>query len=522
MKKLFLFLAIATFFVACKDDDDKGVIPTPSSGELYYYVVGNTAQVTFPPADKSRYALKDVTIPAKVNIDGTEYNVVVSRSAFYNNDVLENLTLSEGLTSVDEFAFNGCSKLKAIHIPASLTTIDKSAFCRCDGVEAITVVSGNSVYEDASANAIINKSTHELFVGCSKTIIPTSVTSLGETAFAGQTALEYLLIPANVTKINNKAFDLCSGLAKKGIRFTATTPATFVERGGIVAGTPIYVPVGAKEAYKGIFKEDADTICERPFVLFASTEEVEGGKVVIRYSNNGTDPDTLVAHADDGYVFEKWSDELGTVDSIILPLTKDLLAVAPKFKRNDRHFITIKYDTTMGQVTIVDPLPDSLRQIKYDTVRGSSIITITDTVLLGQEVELTAVPNKDSVKFVGWSNKPVLRDTVVQKVKVVDNTTIVTANFGLLNKKVVLTFSVSPDPDYGEIIVSPAGEEDKTTGVVTWKEGTKLTLTVKEAKGCHFQHWADDAIDATGVNPREYVVPATDATLTAIMYKDPE
>ena len=56
----------------------------------------------------------------------------------------------------------------------------------CSGLDSITVESGNIVYDSRdNCNAIIETATNTLLRGCKNTIIPHSVTSIGDNAFRG-------------------------------------------------------------------------------------------------------------------------------------------------------------------------------------------------------------------------------------------------------------------------------------------------------------------------------------------------
>ena len=52
-------------------------------------------------------------------------------NAFYNFTALENVTLSEGITSIGESAFYGCISLTSITIPEAVTSIGDYAFYNC-------------------------------------------------------------------------------------------------------------------------------------------------------------------------------------------------------------------------------------------------------------------------------------------------------------------------------------------------------------------------------------------------------
>ena len=66
------------------------------------------------------------------------------------------------------------------------------------------------VYDSRNdCNAIIKTSDNTLVVGCKNTIIPSSVTSLGDWAFFGCSGLTSITIPESVTLIGDAAFRHC-------------------------------------------------------------------------------------------------------------------------------------------------------------------------------------------------------------------------------------------------------------------------------------------------------------------------
>jgi hypothetical protein len=81
------------------------------------------------------------------------------------------------VTSIEEFAFRGCSGLASITIPESVTSIDYAVFSGCSSLTSIT--------------------------------IPNSVTSIGYSAFEGCTGLTSITIPNSVTSIEGGAFEGC-------------------------------------------------------------------------------------------------------------------------------------------------------------------------------------------------------------------------------------------------------------------------------------------------------------------------
>ena len=121
--------------------------------------------------------------------------------------------IPDSVTSIGDYAFDGCTSLSSIVIPDSVTSIGNSAFSGCTSLTTIRVEEGNTVYDSRNnCNAIIETSTNRLIFGCASTIIPDSVTSIGECAFSYCTSLTSIVIPDSVTSIEEYAFYECSSL----------------------------------------------------------------------------------------------------------------------------------------------------------------------------------------------------------------------------------------------------------------------------------------------------------------------
>ena len=117
------------------------------------------------------------------------------------------------MTSIRYSAFYGCTDIKIITIPDSVESIGSSAFKDCTGLVNVTI--GNGVKSiDYSA-----------FYGCTELTsitIPDSVTSIGGFAFYGCTGLTSATIGNGVETILTGTFQNCPGLTtikiKKGVK----------------------------------------------------------------------------------------------------------------------------------------------------------------------------------------------------------------------------------------------------------------------------------------------------------------
>ena len=131
--------------------------------------------------------------------------------AFSNNDKLSIITLPENLITIGISAFNN-SSITSITIPATVTSIGSNPFSFCSNLVSIKVAEGNPVYDSRNnCNAIIETSSNTLVQGCKNTIIPNTITSIGDHAFYGSPIVS-INIPNSVVEIGPSAFQRCSQL----------------------------------------------------------------------------------------------------------------------------------------------------------------------------------------------------------------------------------------------------------------------------------------------------------------------
>ena len=118
--------------------------------------------------------------------------------AFMSCSMLNDITITDGVTSIGEYTFSNCSGLTSITISDSVTSIGESAFSNCSSLTSVTI--GDSVTAIGS----------HAFYNCTSLtgiIIPDSVTTIGSSAFRGCSSLESMTIPfvgakAGVTSSN--------------------------------------------------------------------------------------------------------------------------------------------------------------------------------------------------------------------------------------------------------------------------------------------------------------------------------
>ena len=221
MKQKFLLtlLLLISFIANAYDFEVNGI---------YYNVSGDEAIVIY---DNSYVDCSgSLIIPETVTYDNVTYSVTaIGERAFINCYRITGVTIPNSVCYIGDMAFAGCDGLTSVTIPSSVIYIGNQAFSLGDGPSSIIVENGNPVYDSReNCNAIIETQSNRLIAGCRKTIIPNSVTAIGDYAFCDCDGLANIYIPNSVTSIGDKAFYTCDGLR------SITIPNSIISSGSCV------------------------------------------------------------------------------------------------------------------------------------------------------------------------------------------------------------------------------------------------------------------------------------------------
>ncbi len=162
-------------------------------------------------------------------VDGDDFvlNLFTEGGIYYANSyalevvdkTLTEYTLKEGVTSIGDETFYGCTALTSLVLPETVASIGEQAFYNCSSLTSINIPSGITVIEDYT------------FYGCTSLTsisLPEGLTNIKEYAFYGCSNLEELYLPASLEIIDYHAFWKMYSLEKLELRKSFTiTPDIF-------------------------------------------------------------------------------------------------------------------------------------------------------------------------------------------------------------------------------------------------------------------------------------------------------
>ena len=203
-RTIFFIIFILSTIASSWAHDFSAVAPT---GQTLYYTISGTEVTVSPESTNYPYWSSSPT-----------GNLDIPSSVIHNNQTYS-------VTSIDNYAFCGCSGLTSITIPNSVTSIGNYAFRDCSGIT-------NVIFNATNCNSM-GSVEFPVFYNCTNVTsltIGNSVQSIPNFAFMGCTGLTNTIIPKSVTSIGSYAFDW-TGLTSITIPDSVTFIGSYAFRG---------------------------------------------------------------------------------------------------------------------------------------------------------------------------------------------------------------------------------------------------------------------------------------------------
>lgn len=217
-------------------DYDYGV--TVSDKNMFAYSENDDGTVTITGGN---IVTPNLEIPAE--LEGKKVSAI-GMNAFTGNNVITDLVIPEGVTTLYWYCFNTCENLETVTLPDSLEFIDSWAFERCSKLKTINVpanvtrINGGAFAQNSSMTSITCDPANKNYVSVNGVLftkdmkelvaypggiqggytVPATVNHIGDAAFYGALGLDSVTILGNLDFIGFEAFAECSKLTDVAIR----------------------------------------------------------------------------------------------------------------------------------------------------------------------------------------------------------------------------------------------------------------------------------------------------------------
>ena len=421
----------------------------------------------------------EVEIPAKVTIEGVEYDVTgVGEGAFRNNVNVTTVQLPSSITRIEGGAFSNCYNLSSINLPSGLTYIGWGAFYNCKFIDIEIPASVTSIGGYA----------FEWCQNLRTVIIPAEVANVGYSVFNGSNNATIVCLAAgkpnswsdewannfngtiiwNAKKLTLEADPITMGSvsgsgwysAGSQVEIVATPNAgckflTWKHNSELVSNSATYsYPVATNVTLVAYFEQEVEGYFVSATANNAEYGIVTGGGA---YANNATA--ALTATPNNGYAFLGWyqGDELYNENTDFTYTGAADITLVAKFVK----VYTMWTGTNNGSGSVYVSVNDGDEAISY----GGQYVA-------GTKLSLRAVPST-GYYFTGWTN-----GNENQQIEFNINSNVdVYANYRIYTYEIAAT---SNNEDYGTV-----------TGDGTYEYGQDVTLRATPADGCTFTGWSD-------------------------------
>ncbi len=168
--------------------------------------VTNIGRYVFASCDSlNKVYISDLSSYLNINYSSdnpTSHPTYNGADLYINGELTTNISIPEGVTNIEPYAFYRCNSLINVTIPEGVTSIGAYAFFRCESLTNVNIPEGVTD---------IGTCTFRRCISLTKAVIPESMTSIGEGAFYDCVGLKSIAILAESTQIVSGEISWVSG-----------------------------------------------------------------------------------------------------------------------------------------------------------------------------------------------------------------------------------------------------------------------------------------------------------------------
>lgn len=197
-------------FYACHSisDIDLSATETVSIGDMSFGSCSNLKKISFPSTIQTigEYVFASSSSLTTIQVDASNPYFCVNDNVIYNKNMTSVLvcapgksgeyTISEGVKTIANTAFQGCRNLRKINFPQTVTYIGKDAFQRCTGLQEISLPDGIQEIQLGAFRECLLKSV----------TLPSSLTYIGSEAFCCEPLEKIVSLITNPFPIDKYVF----------------------------------------------------------------------------------------------------------------------------------------------------------------------------------------------------------------------------------------------------------------------------------------------------------------------------
>ena len=430
---------------------------------------------------------------AITDADGTAYAITALGQRAFIGHKFAAITLPDGLESIGNYAFYGCTSLKDVTLPAGLQSIGDNAFCVCSALTAIDI--------PASVTSIGAGA----FDGCSSLAAVTlhdGLKSIGDYAFDGCTSLTAIRIPGTVKTVGMYSFQDCSALASLEL-------AEGVKELGLLAFrncsalTQVTLPASLTKVGIDVFGGHGPSIV---FTSLATTPPSHNGG----YPLGEVDGVTLYVPQGSLNAYKSafgWSDYLNNtfaIQATLSPAAHTFAVQAQGYGDVAPATFTVT-NSTGGSINLGAPTLSGANAAGFEIDAAS----LPQTLALGESATFTVRPKTG-----------LAAGSYTAQVQLVAEDGAGTSQ----TLAAAVSFTVTPPVWRVGVAASPAGAgvclvNGAEVSEASVEEGISLTLTAKENAGYRFLYWADGQGQKLTENKEYTVSPTANMQLQMVFEK---